>query len=299
MALIIRLLHLIFSPTKEKKVWWKCDECKQKWQANPSSWTRVSRGKLLKVCPYCHGRTIGQNNSLASTHPDIVKNWHPSKNNELTPYNTKSGCGVSLWWKCYICGYEWNGKINRTKGKHSITCFNCRCLATKMPHLIKEWDSGKNYPLTPHDVLTNSHKKAWWKCYKCGHQWKVAVYNRTIGHGCPMCRKIIMKDGTVLDSLTEAVVYMEYKKKKLNFECHKRYKGIKKYGRGLICDFYFPEENKYVEVTGFGKSWTYWDNYYENIIAKRKYAKRINAKFEFIMFTPTPKQIKQVRLAEK
>ena len=43
------------------------------------------------------------------------------------------------------------------------------------PELIKEFDSGKNGDNTPFNVPSKSHKKIWWICSKCQHEWKSII----------------------------------------------------------------------------------------------------------------------------
>ncbi len=59
--------------------------------------------------------------------------------------------------------------------------------------LIKEWNNEKNELLgyNPSLITKGSHKKVWWKCSECGHEWKAEVKTRarTDGKatGCPIC----------------------------------------------------------------------------------------------------------------
>jgi hypothetical protein len=59
-------------------------------------------------------------------------------------------------------------------------------LATLRPDLSAEWHPTKNGDLTPRDVLTGAHKKAWWLCIQ-GHEWEATVQHRHGGTGCPVC----------------------------------------------------------------------------------------------------------------
>jgi hypothetical protein len=38
--------------------------------------------------------------SLAETHPDLAKEWHPDKNENLTPEGFTAGSKKKVWWKC-------------------------------------------------------------------------------------------------------------------------------------------------------------------------------------------------------
>ena len=58
-------------------------------------------------------------NDLATTHPDLAKEWHPTKNAPLTPQQIITGMGKKIWWKCSKCGYEWSATIVHRKFSHS------------------------------------------------------------------------------------------------------------------------------------------------------------------------------------
>ncbi|MBE6690135.1 MAG: hypothetical protein E7590_02480 [Ruminococcaceae bacterium] len=61
------------------------------------------------------------------------------------------------------------------------------------PALIAEWDWEKNEKMSlyPDWVSHGSAQKVWWKCKKCGYEWKTSPNNRTningIKNGCPCC----------------------------------------------------------------------------------------------------------------
>lgn len=65
--------------------------------------------------------------------------------------------------------------------------------AAQMPQLAAQWDTEKNAPLMPEQVMCGSHKKVWWRC-DSGHSWQAQVRNRARGQGCPICinQKIIV-----------------------------------------------------------------------------------------------------------
>ena len=55
-------------------------------------------------------------NTLASRYPELAKEWHPSKNGNLTPYDVSYGSGKRVWW-LGKCGHDWDAKItNRVYG---------------------------------------------------------------------------------------------------------------------------------------------------------------------------------------
>lgn len=88
----------------KKKIWWICEKGHE-WFAQGSS--RVQNHN----CPYCSNQKIlVGNNDLATTHPELAKDWHPTKNGKLTPQNTGAGSIKSVWWQC-VKGHEWRVKV--------------------------------------------------------------------------------------------------------------------------------------------------------------------------------------------
>ena len=66
------------------KLWWKCPEGDDHiWQALVKS--RVSAGR---GCPFCVGKAVSRTNSLETFHPELAREWHPSKNRLFKPSGT-------------------------------------------------------------------------------------------------------------------------------------------------------------------------------------------------------------------
>lgn len=61
------------------------------------------------------------------------------------------------------------------------------CIENDKVHLLSEWDTENNAPLTPEQISPKKREKVWWKC-KYGHQWAVTIWQRTYRKtGCPYC----------------------------------------------------------------------------------------------------------------
>ena len=87
-----------------KKVWWLCDK-EHEWKAEIKSRAQ-NHG-----CPYCSNQKIWIGfNDLAFTHPHVAKEWHPTKNKNLTPQSIGAGSTKKVWWKCEK-GHEWKVKV--------------------------------------------------------------------------------------------------------------------------------------------------------------------------------------------
>ncbi|MBP3546849.1 MAG: hypothetical protein J6K16_06960 [Alphaproteobacteria bacterium] len=104
-----------------KKVWWKCKKCGYEWQAVISNRTRKSD----KGCPCCMNRAIVKGkNDLATTHPELAKEWHPVKNGQLGPEDVTYGCGKKVWWLCPH-GHEYQATVNHRTGNNATGCPIC------------------------------------------------------------------------------------------------------------------------------------------------------------------------------
>src|SRR5262249_55258942 len=140
---------------------------------------------------YCSGRNATPCTSLATTCPDLAREWHPTKNGDLTPADVKARSSKKVWWQCES-GHEWHASItNRAKGRGCPYCSNKKvdtsnCLATSHPTLTEEWHPTRNGELTPMLVTAGSKKTVWWRC-DTGHVWQASVSERTRGRGCPYC----------------------------------------------------------------------------------------------------------------
>jgi very-short-patch-repair endonuclease len=175
-------------PQINVKIWWQCKRGHE-WQAMPSKRTQRNDG-----CPTCGNRQVLKGfNDLATTNPELAKQWHPTKNLVLTPETVTSGANKKVWWKCSK-GHEWMATVNeRNTGKGCGVCANqvllvgYNDLLTLYPELCKQWHPVKNGNLLPQHVVGGTNKSVWWICSD-GHEWKAAIASRSGGgKGCRFC----------------------------------------------------------------------------------------------------------------
>ena len=120
---------------------------------------------------------IRKQGSLYDNYPRLAEEWHPEKNDGLTPKDVLAGSGMAVWWICLECRHEWKAQI--VSRKHGAGCPKCKWirvtknrslseykriptgskLSEVCPHLVFEWDYEKN-TLTPDEVTAGSHKKS-------------------------------------------------------------------------------------------------------------------------------------------
>ncbi len=179
------------------KVYWKCKNCGTKF------------GKLLPdinnevLCNSCalkkgiknkYSNIIDKEGSLADKYPNLVKEWHPTKNANLTPEMLTYSSNKKVWWICNE-GHEWQASVNTRSimGHKCPICANQKVLkgyndlASIFPEFLSEWNYKKNKK-SPSEIIARTGKKYWWIC-KLGHEYETSPLDRFYGRGCPICNK--------------------------------------------------------------------------------------------------------------
>ena len=169
-------------------------------------------------CPFLSGKAVWPGfNDLRTTNPELAKQWHPTKNGELTAVQVTASSNKKIWWLLpydvpmeysikHLRGkhfdFEWQTTINHRTGNYGTRCpylngkavwpgFND--LQTTNPELAKQWHPTKNGELTAVQVTASSNKKVWWLYPyddpKTGKhfdfEWEAIVSSRNKGTGCP------------------------------------------------------------------------------------------------------------------
>lgn len=178
------------------KYWWKCKTCEYPWLASPFNRAHGDG------CPCCSGHVVVEGiNDLATTHPELVKDWD-WESNDLSPYEITAMKNYRAHWICHVCGYHWISLVsNRSRGRGCRRCAGKvltpeKSLAVVNPQVAAQWDYKKNSPLTPNDVFAGSNDSAFWLCEK-GHSWEAIICSRTKGqkNGCPYCGNKLLLSG--------------------------------------------------------------------------------------------------------
>lgn len=106
-----------YAPCSNKYVYWKCHKCGYKWRA------KISNRVHGRQCPACSNKTVYRGvNDLQTTHPNLAKEWHPTKNGELNPSDVTYGQGKKVWWICPY-GHEYQATIlHRSSGTNCPIC---------------------------------------------------------------------------------------------------------------------------------------------------------------------------------
>lgn len=187
-----KLLSNKYIDSTFNKLKWKClkENCGQIFFA---PWYSIKNGV---GCGVCEGRQVTLSNCLATKNPKIAKEWHPTKNGNLTPYDVSENSNKKVWWRCSKnITHEWKIKINARKYNGCPYCagqiaskeYN---LKISNPDLCQEWNYDKNIK-SPLEYTPMSGAKVWWKCKECGHEWQAIICDRNGKNqtGCPECFK--------------------------------------------------------------------------------------------------------------
>lgn len=139
-------------------------------------------------CPYCtNKRFLKDLNDVKTIYPQLEGDW--SKDNppikEVFAYSKSQ-----YMWICHECGGSHKATIEEHL-ENKDTCPYCENkkvlpgfndLKTTHPHVAKEWGI-ENYILGiggPENYKSDSTKRVYWKCSKCGTRYKMPIDDRVI-----------------------------------------------------------------------------------------------------------------------
>lgn len=189
------------TPGSGKKVWWICrsNAC-----GCTHSWISSICNRMKRSCPYCANNKVCPCKSLA-TRQDVMKLWHPTKNQGIDPASLSQFCHKIVWWKCQNvrtcdCEHEWQSVVSAvTNGSRCPYCCNQKvCFHNSLAYLddtnvMEYWHPTKNQDIDPYTISCQSGKVVWWRCSKdvntcgCHHDWEAPVSRIFGGARCPYC----------------------------------------------------------------------------------------------------------------
>lgn len=106
-------------PMSSLKVFWKCKE------GHSYDMRIVERTYKGRGCPFCSNRRVLKGfNALATTHPDIAKEWHPIKNLPMTANDLTYGSEKKVYWLCEN-GHTFKQSPNERTSVNARTCPEC------------------------------------------------------------------------------------------------------------------------------------------------------------------------------
>lgn len=151
-----------------------------------------------------------KNPPITETHPEVVKQWHPTLNGDKKPEQYSYGSDVYIWWQCAVnIKHIWLCRISHRTCSES-DCSYCtgklvsedNSLLFLFPNIAKEWHPTLNGNKKPEHFTSASSKTAWFQCsIDPSHKWKSIINNRTKGRGCPICAGKIVSNLNSLEIL--------------------------------------------------------------------------------------------------
>jgi hypothetical protein len=193
-----------------RRVWWLCLKGHE-WEATINY--RTHPGKHPRGCPYCSGRRVLRERSLAAKRPDLCVDLHPTRNGDCNAWELAPNTHRRLWWRC-VLGHEWEASVDgRAAGSGCPWCSGRRVLpakslAVRQPGLATELHPTRNGNLDPLLLAANSAACVWWRC-TYGHSWRAVVSSRTAGRGCPWCsgRRYLLREDVFATPLSATALY--------------------------------------------------------------------------------------------
>lgn len=182
------------------KVWWQCKKG-HSWETSiHRRFCKNKSGITINGCPICYNRIIIPENSLASYHPMIAKEWHIK--NKITAFEVAPCSKKKVWWQCKKDSrHEWECEVqSRTKkdGKGSgcpfcndIKVIKEESFGSLFPELSKEYSSDNK--IDKYEISPTYSRKVKWVCSKDNsHIWDMPVNSRTNrGMNCPNCSSFL------------------------------------------------------------------------------------------------------------
>lgn len=100
-------------------------------------------------CGICRGFQVGKYHNLAVERPDIAKEWHPTKNGNLTPKDVTYGSNKKVWWLC-LNGHEYCSSVNnRSSGTGCKICYDSQKeskIANELKYyILNKYDAKEEY----------------------------------------------------------------------------------------------------------------------------------------------------------
>ncbi|MDC0556926.1 zinc-ribbon domain-containing protein [Candidatus Poseidoniaceae archaeon] len=161
--------------------------------------------------------------------PEVLAQWDIDKNeSDINPHDIAAGSSKKFHWVCSKgSDHNWIAPVGRrTLGIGCPFCANqqvsvTNSLATKYPELSKQWHPTKNGSLLPHDVISGSKRKVWWKCEVADdHEWEGPLTDRVSnsqkyekGGECPFCKgKRVCESNSLAFEFPDLICEWDYQK---------------------------------------------------------------------------------------
>ena len=106
-----------YPPMSNDNVFWICSKCGYHFRA------KISNRARRKSCACCMRKVVVPGiNDLATTHPQLAAEWHPTLNGDLKPTDVMYGSATKVWWLCPE-GHAYQASLlHRSQGTNCSVC---------------------------------------------------------------------------------------------------------------------------------------------------------------------------------
>ncbi len=110
-----------YAPKSNEEVYWICSKCGYRFKA------KINNRAIRKSCACCERKVVVQGiNDLATTHPELAAEWHPTQNGDLKPGDVLYGSARKVWWLCPE-GHAYQASLlHRSRGTNCPICHSGR-----------------------------------------------------------------------------------------------------------------------------------------------------------------------------
>jgi very-short-patch-repair endonuclease len=168
------------------KYWFDCDICKHEFEIQLYSVT----SKIPRWCPYCANRKLCDNDDCNYCFNNSFLSHERSKSlsvkNNIIPRSVFKGSNSNCWFDCSICKHEFEATLNdvtynnrwcpycvNQKLCDNDDCDYCFNNSFQSHYRSKSWSVKNN--IDPRKVFKSSHKKYWFDCDICKHEFEMAL----------------------------------------------------------------------------------------------------------------------------
>jgi len=176
-------------------MWWVCP------RGHEYDMRVRARTAMSANCPYCSGKRLLPEQSLAALRPDVATQWHPTRNGDNTPWDFLPQSNQFAWFACPKSAlHDWKSRIQH-RTVYDSGCPYCagrkvcadNSLAALRPDIARELDPVRS-GFTADDVTQGSDRQAAWVCATWGeeHRWTAHISSRTRPtqpERCPYCSR--------------------------------------------------------------------------------------------------------------
>jgi len=131
-------------------------------------------------CAICDGKQVDKSNSLRTFFPQFALEFHPRKNNGLTPDTVAKTSNKQIWWLCNVCSHEWASQpCKRAIGQGGYrSCYEGlqrtqKSAGAQYPYLKDICDFSEDADICV--IGPSSEKVLNWTCDQCGDKTKKSV----------------------------------------------------------------------------------------------------------------------------